>query len=131
MRKIMMLAMLSLAWVPQAFADAQLSQVSGEVFVRPAGSAEDAWQAVSADRALASGDSVKTRNGSCVLAYGEEANFSIEPFTTFSVQSGDTENINLEIGKLRGKVDHAKAVKPFQVVTPAAVAAIRGTDVNF
>jgi hypothetical protein len=127
-----MILALALAFAPQALAaDAKLSQVTGEVLVRPAGSADDAWQAVTTERMLVSGDSVKTRNGSATLTYADEATFTIQPFTALSIQTGETENINLELGKLFGKVDHAKATKPFQVITPAAVAAIRGTDVNF
>jgi len=37
----------------------------------------------------------------------------------------------LILGNLKAQVDKKKAVKPFQVVTPTAVGAIRGTDVEF
>ena len=134
MKKIVCSMALALALlIPQnahaVSATAQLIQ--GEVLVAKAG-APDAWAAISSDTLLQSGDSVKTKQGSCTLTYSDQATFSVEPNTTLTVEeSADKQDIKLLLGKIKGKVNHEKAEHPFVVSTPAAVATVRGTEVDF
>lgn len=132
------LALLSLAlafYAPSgAWADAvaTLKEIQGEVSVQPAGSAPETWNAVTQETALNNGDSVKTGNGSCLLAYSNQAEFRVQPNTSLTIQEQtDTQDINLKLGALKAKVNKAMVVKPFQVVTPTAVGAVRGTEVDF
>ncbi len=128
--------LLSLCLLPSAaFAQtlATLEDVKGEVLVSKSGSAIGLWEPVTGMTVLGSGDSVKTNNGSCRLVYnGQAADIQVEPNTEFTVQEkAETQDILLTLGQLRAKIDKEKSVKPFQVVTPTAVGAVRGTDVDF
>jgi hypothetical protein len=106
------------------------SQIQGEVLVQKAGTAN--WAAVTQDTALASGDSVQTKQGSCSLVYSDQATFAVEPNTTLTVEErADANDIKLLLGKIKGKVDKQNVEQPFVVTTPAAVATVRGTDVDF
>ncbi len=120
------------AFVPQnAFAaSALVSQIQGEVLVQKVGT--DAWGPVTADTVLQNGDSVKTRKGSCALVYSDQATFSVDENTSLTVaERPDAQDIKLLLGKIKGKVNHQKAEQPFVVTTPAAVATVRGTEVDF
>ncbi len=111
---------------------ATLENLQGEVFLHSADDAADAWKLINQNTPVNSGDAVKTKNGSCSLVFGEQASFKVEPNTSFIVKDEpESQDIELSIGNLQGKVDKEKVSKPFQVVTSAAVAAIRGTDVDF
>jgi len=119
--------------VPQnAYAvSAAAQQVQGEVLVAKAAT-PDTWAPITADTQLESGDSVKTRNGSCVLVYSDQATFNVEANTTLTVEERtDAQDIKLLLGKIKGKVNHQNATQPFVVTTPAAVATVRGTEVDF
>jgi hypothetical protein len=129
-----MLAVLFLGLAPQnAHALSAVAQkVQGDVLVHKVGTDPDTWTAIQADTVLNSGDSIKTRKGSCVLAYSDQATFELQENTSLTVtEKTDSQDIDLAIGKILGKVNHAKVTKPFQVSTPAAVAAVRGTEVDF
>lgn len=111
---------------------ATVKEVQGEVFIQPAGSPVETWNAIAQDTAVNNGDSVKTGNGSCLLAYSNQAEFRVQPNTSLTIQEQtDTQDINLKLGSLKAKIIKEKVIKPFQVVTPTAVAAVRGTDVDF
>lgn len=121
------------AFVPQnAFAlSAVVSQIQGEVLVQKAGAA-DAWDTITQETTLQSGDSVKTRMGSCVLVYSDQATFSVDQNTSLMLEErSDAQDIKLLLGKIKGKVNKQRAEQPFVVSTPAAVATVRGTDVDF
>jgi len=121
------------AFMPQnAFAlSAVVSQIQGEVLVQKAGVAEP-WNTITQDTALQSGDSVKTRAGSCLLVYSDQATFSVDQNTTLTLEErADAQDIKLLLGKIKGKVTKQKAEQPFVVTTPAAVSTVRGTEVDF
>jgi hypothetical protein len=106
--------------------------IQGDVLLHKAGTGPDVWEAIKADTPLNTGDSIKTRKGSCVLVYSDQATFAMQENTALSVEEkADAQDIKLDIGKILGKVNKDKVTKPFQVVTPAAVAAVRGTEVDF
>lgn len=111
---------------------ATIENPQGEVFIHSADDTTDTWKPVSQSTPVNSGDTVKTKNGSCALTYGEQASFQVDANTSFVVRDQDaSQDIELTLGNLKGKVNKGKVAKPFQVVTPAAVAAVRGTDVDF
>lgn len=111
---------------------ATVTQIQGEVFIQKAGSAPDQWQAISQDTAVDNGDSVKTGNGTSTLSYADQADFRLEPNTSITLDQKDaTQDINLKLGMLKAKINKQKTIKPFQVVTPTAVGAVRGTEVDF
>jgi hypothetical protein len=124
---------LGAALVPaSAFATtATATGIQGEVLIQKAGSQD--WAPVTADTALATGDSLKTREGSCALTYADQATFMVEKNTTLTVEErADANDIKLLLGKIKGKVNHEKVTnQPFVVTTPAAVATVRGTEVDF
>ena len=122
------------AFVPlNAYAmSAVAQQIQGEVLVHKTTDAPDAWTTVTQDTALASGDSIKTRKGTCALVYSDQATFHVEENTSLTLEETATaQDLKLLVGKIRGKVNHEKVVLPFEVVTPAAVATVRGTEVDF
>jgi hypothetical protein len=132
-RSLMILALTAFlaTWAPNAHAlSAVAQQIEGEVLVQKAGSQD--WTAVTADTPLESGDSIRTRQGSCALIYGDEAAFTVDPNTTLTVEErSDAQDLKLMLGKIKGKVNKQNAQQPFVVTTPAAVATVRGTDVDF
>ena len=122
------------ALLPQnAFAVGAIAQqIQGEVLVHKIAGPADSWATVTQDTALASGDSIKTRKGTCALVYGDQATFNMLENTALTVEETATaQDLRLEIGKIKGKVNHDKVTLPFEVVTPAAVATVRGTEVDF
>ncbi len=111
---------------------ANLEMIQGEVMIHAAGAAPETWQPATANTPLNNGDSVKTANGSCAIVYSDQATISLQPNTTVTVQEkSDSQDILLSLGKLGMKVNKEKSTKPFQVVTPTAVGAVRGTEVDF
>lgn len=111
---------------------ATVEQIQGEVYVHRASDASDAWQAINQNIPLEEGDSLKTANGSCVLVYTDQATFKLEGNTSITVRNTvKSKDIQLLLGQLRAKVNKGKVTEPFQVVTPVAVGAVRGTDVDF
>ena len=106
-------------------------QVTGEVLVAKA-AAPEAWSPITSDTPLVSGDSVKTKDGSCSIVYSDQATFAVEPNTTLTLETrADAEDIKLLLGKIKGKVNHQNVTQSFIVTTPAAVATVRGTEVDF
>lgn len=111
---------------------ATIENPQGEVMLHKAGAAADAWTPVQGSMAVDNGDSVKTMNGTCNLVYGDQATFAVQNNTTLEVnETSESQDIGLKLGNIQGKVNKDKVTKPFQVVTPTAVAAVRGTEVDF
>lgn len=107
-------------------------QIQGEVQILKAGAPDNSWQSVSAETALESGDSIRTSKGTFKLVYSDEASFGVDENTSLTVnQQTDRNDIQLVLGKIKGKIDKQKASRPFQISTPAAVATVRGTEVDF
>lgn len=111
---------------------ASVQQIQGEVVLNKSGSAIDLWNPVTQSTDVETGDSIKTKTGSCDLVYTDQATLHLDANTSITVhEEADSQDIVLLLGNLRARVDKTKVVKPFQVVTPTAVGAIRGTDVDF
>ena len=127
---IMAVAALLVAAPQSAYAlSAVAQQIQGDVMVRKAAGE---WQAVNQETTLVSGDSIKTGKGTCSLVYSDQATFALEENTSLTVEeAAGAQDLHLLLGKIKGKVNHEKATQPFEVVTPAAVATVRGTEVDF
>ncbi len=111
---------------------ATLDQIQGEVMVQASGASADQWSPATQGQELNSGDSVKTQNGSCAVLYADQATVTVQPNTVIVVKEQNaTQDIELKLGKLKAKVNKEKVIKPFQVITPTAVSAVRGTEVDF
>lgn len=111
---------------------ATLQDLQGEVFIQKMGAAPDAWEAATQNTPVNNGDSIKTKNGSLKVVYGDQATVSVQPETTLTIkQESDSQDLHLKIGKLKIEANKGKITKPFQVVTPVAVCAVRGTSVAF
>ncbi|MBK7363167.1 MAG: hypothetical protein IPJ01_12830 [Micavibrio sp.] len=114
--------------VPSASAEpiASADQVQGEVYIRTAGSALDSWQAITANTALSTGDSLKTKAGSCQLVYKDQATFAVEANTEIMVtDKPQSQQIDLILGSLRAR-SIIKVTKEFtsprrQPLRPSAV----------
>ncbi|GEM_PF-1860525 len=120
------------AGAAQAATIATALDVQGEVLLLKSGAAEDAWVSVSTDTALENGDSIQTKEGSCSISYADQGSFQLGSNSSVTVQDKDaTQDLLLNLGTLRGKINKEKVIKPFQVVTPVAIAAVRGTEVDF
>ena len=122
------------AFLPQnAYAlSATANNVQGEVMVHKSSAAEGVWENIAQDTALASGDSIKTGKGTCTLTYSDQATFDVQENTSLTLEEKpEAQDITLLLGKIRGKINHQNAKQPFEVVTPAAVATVRGTEVDF
>ena len=119
--------------IPQnAYAvSAAAEQVTGEVLIAKA-AAPETWTPITAKTALESGDSIKTKSGSCTIVYADQASFAMQANTTLILEDrADAKDLRLLLGKINGKVNHQNATQPFVVTTPAAVATVRGTEVDF
>ena len=109
---------------------AMAQQVQGDVMIQKAGATS--WEKISQDTTLGSGDSLRTEKGTCSLTYSDQATFSVEENTSLTVQEKtEAQDIKLLLGKIKGKVNKQNAQQPFVVNTPAAVATVRGTEVDF
>ncbi len=130
---VVTLAMLMTFASHNAFAlSAVAQQIQGEVSIHKAADAQDAWKAITQDTPLASGDSIKTGKGTCALVYSDQATFKMEENTSLALEETPTaQDLKLFLGKIKGQVNHQNATQPFEVVTPAAVATVRGTQVDF
>ncbi len=116
-----------------AYADgATAANISGEVLLHRVSAAADSWEPLKQDTPLQNGDTLKTQKGTCVINYADQATFTLEENTTLTVDTKtDAQDILLLVGKIKGKVNKQKAEQPFRVNTPAAVATVRGTEVDF
>ena len=111
---------------------ATLQDPQGEVFIQKMGSSANAWEPVTKNTEVNSGDTLKTKNGSSKLVYGDQANITIQPNTTLTLkEESNSQDLHLKVGKLKIEANKAKITKPFQVVTLVAICAVRGTVVNF
>jgi len=117
-----------------AYADsiATLEEIQGEVLIKRIDAVPDAWEQVTESASLNNGDSVKTRDGSGVLVYGNQARFELSADTDVTVkEEPESQDIWLNLGSLQARVNKERVIKPFQVATPAAVSAVLGSVGDF
>lgn len=110
--------------------DARLKVVSGTVMVRPAG--EEDWIKVSGEVPLEDGDSVKAAgDGVAEVLFDDKGVVSLNRNTELEISSKEQENtvLSLAFGSVVAKLKRFLNDKQkFQVHTPAAVCAVRGTE---
>jgi len=111
------------------FSDAAyLQNLRGRVNIKKAGSAN--WERLRAARAtLSEGDQVKTARASTVEVYMDDGSkVKLAPLSAFKMSSETKESVSIGLyfGRIRSWV--RKFSKRFEVKTPSAVCAVRGTD---
>lgn len=111
---------------------ASVGSISGEVMLHKASAPADSWEALKQDSPLDNGDTIKTLKGTCVVSYTDQASFALDENTVLTItENTDAQDLMLLLGKIKGKVNKQKSEQPFRVNTPAAVATVRGTEVDF
>jgi len=110
----------------------RLTEVRGDVFIRRSGSSE--WIKAKGGMKLLPADTIKTGERSAVeIRFEGRTTVRLTDHTELSVdqafQSGKTKKtiLKLQRGRLKAKVDWLKGDSEFKVVTPTAVASVRGT----
>ncbi|OGR46227.1 MAG: hypothetical protein A2X34_03110 [Elusimicrobia bacterium GWC2_51_8] len=108
---------------------AYISSWRGEVDLKKAGAA--GWERVSGEdkTALASGDELRTARASTLEIYMDDGSrVKVAPMSAFKVTTENKETVSLGLyfGRVRSWVK--KFSKKFEVRTPSAVCAVRGTD---
>ena len=110
--------------------DARLKVLSGDVEVKTADSAD--WHRIKGELPLDQGDVIKTSgDGVAEMYLDDKGAFSISRNTELELSSLDQENssISLRLGAIVAKIKHFLDEKQrFEVRTPSAVCAVRGTE---
>jgi hypothetical protein len=113
---------------------ARLKAIVGKVEYMPKGTA--VWQAASEGLKLYSGDTIKTgADGLASIVFTSGSEITLKPNTDFKIISltsaDDASSIDykmqLNTGRLRAMVEELGPDSSFEIKTPTAVAAIRGT----
>ncbi|MEW6555918.1 MAG: FecR family protein [Elusimicrobiota bacterium] len=107
------------------FAEAIINAINGEVTINNSPAA--------VGQLLSSDDVIKTASGATAEVLINEHKVNVSQNSELAVSltrtiSGDTTLINVMIGKIRAVVKKLKARQKFEVKTPTAICAIRGTD---
>lgn len=122
--------------IQSVFADtgiATLQNIEGDVSVHLSTADANTWEPATDAMNLNSGDGVRTgAQGSCTVAYSNQATFALTSNTTITLsEKPETQDISLSLGRLKAMVNKNAVIKPFQVVTPTAIGAVRGTEADF
>lgn len=112
---------------------AEVSNLRGSAQVRPAGQPD--FKPLSDGSRLRAGDTIKTDEGSCTLTLGDQTTIDVGPGTTLQITEAlrnsstqtETAQLSLELGQMRAKLMKLKPDSKFEVTTPTAIAAVRGT----
>ena len=101
-----------------------LTDISGEVYVRKGG--VDEWTKYD-QTVLKLGDEIRTEdNGKVTIELPNGGLIDLGPRTSFTIRGPDKESFELLIGKIWVSIQ--KKLKKFEVITPIAVASVRGTE---
>ncbi len=111
----------------------EVKEVKGEVSVKRLGS--DQFETVQNGGMLHAGDFVKTGEGSCRLSIDGKDDLTLAPRTLMKINEASRNDrnktssteLNIESGKLKVTLAKLKKGSTFQVTTPTAVTAVRGT----
>lgn len=132
-----MIAVLILALsVSGAWAQAEFSEISGKVEVRPASGGS--WAPAEVGMQLARNTMISTGfNASAEITIGDSM-VEVQPLTRMEfeeiVERGDSveTRLNLSVGRMRAEVRSTEGrSQDFQVRSPISTAAVRGTDFSF
>lgn len=113
---------------------ATVVKVAGDVRIRNRG--KIFWHDAKVNEVLGAGDQIETKeNGKIEIKLDNNNVIGLKPNTklilrklTTNLKTGDYENLlESNIGKIRAKVEKIKGNSKFEIKTPTAVAAVRGT----
>lgn len=119
--------------VPQSLQQVTLSEVSGEVFIKKSAGA-DLIIAKNGVR-FEAGDTLKTGDGSCQVVFDDQTRLTVAPETEIVLTealkdlASNTRStvLKMGLGKLKAKITKVTPGSRFEITTPSAVAAVRGT----
>ena len=123
------------AWLKPSVAQALVISVRGDVIVSRAG--EDGQKPVIKGDKLDQMDTVTAKNGSAMIEFADQSRLLLKPNSAVRLQGlryyqrgGIAETqIRLLKGRVRANVEKLKGLgSRFDIATPAAVAAVRGTE---
>ena len=97
---------------------------------------EEVVRALKSGEKLYEGAIIETRTGSVSLMFADGSNMLVEPetkivFNKLSVSNGEgivDTDVRLNRGAVKTRVNKKRAANHFQITTPTAVAAVRGTE---
>lgn len=121
-------------WLRQSPEPARVLSVSGEAWLRRA--RESAFRSLQADTLILVGDEIKTGNGSASVGFSDDSEIDLSGQTQVIfnrlTRYGETGMSDTRFKLLRGHVENRvtprhKPAGRFEVTTPGAVAAVRGT----
>lgn len=124
-------------WVKQINGHAKLTSLSGEVFLI----LEDgSKQALNIGNIIATGSSIETqKNSQAILSFmdgssltmGSETNIKLGTQIYYPITGASQNQIKLKKGHINSKIKHPPLMRnQYEVITPSAVTAIRGTELN-
>jgi len=122
------------AWLKPQATTAKVVSVNGEVLLHKKDQND---QPLTLDKELSQGDEVETRIGSATLKFDDGSQLQLSHHTRVHMEallfaSYDQRietRINLARGRVRAMVEKIKAQgSHYEIITPAAIAAVRGTD---
>lgn len=109
--------------------EARLLSLNGTVEVRPA--REGQWVSASPDMEIAEGGGVRTgAGGQAVLLLPNKSKVWMKESSTLEIEQRQTlaSRLALVFGKIKVRVPHLMRKEKFEVRTPTAVCAVRGTE---
>jgi hypothetical protein len=110
-------------------AETKVLAMNGQVELRP--TREGAWTAASADAEVGEGGAVRTGpGGSAVLLMPNKTKVWLKENSNIELEQRQTlaSRLALVFGKIKVRVPHLMRKERFEVRTPAAVCAVRGTE---
>ncbi len=110
-----------------------LVNLEGVVLVKKAASAT--FQPASADMALEAGDSINADKGSCEILFDDNTRVTVSAGTQIAISEAlisiakNTRStlLKMDLGRLKAKITKVTPGSRFEILTPSAVASVRGT----
>ncbi|MFA5778736.1 MAG: FecR family protein [Elusimicrobiota bacterium] len=104
------------------YGEAKINSVSGEVTINSA--------AAIVGQQLNTNDVIKTSavSNSIIMINGHEVTVSEKTEVSLNELTEDSSMFSIWLGKIRAKVNKLKAKQKFEIKTPTAICAVRGTD---
>lgn len=113
--------------------DLSISNFQGDVQVKAVGAAD--WTVAKFDQILAEGDSIKTgADAIVVLKMDKVGTLTLDSETEVTVQKKSIQGkiidaeLNIKLGTLKGDLQKLHEGSSFKLISPTAVAAVRGTS---
>lgn len=118
---------------PHAGQKITLDDLKGNVLVKKTGQAD--FTAASNRTVLETGDEIQTQNGSGRLVFEDKSEITLGPNTRLAITESLKDDfaktrstvLKMELGKLKAKITKLTPGSRFEVITPSAIASVRGT----